>query len=485
MAIFQNFAMLNNILEMSLFDSMRIPSKRLNQLIIILLIVISAVFAGMLFGLEISWGFLFIVLSLFILVSIQILKNPLLGFAVLAFTIPFDSRGISTQIITISISNVILISTIFSVIVHALSDNERDWKFQKWIPVIAGFYVISAFIAPLMTGQRISYVMTIIGCVAIYFIAITVITSSNKLFVIANVYLASALLQAIIGIGEFSLFHLTGFKIGIEDAWLAGTYVPRALGTHLDPNYHALFMIPALAYALSIVIFSAKRLLRFTMLCISMVIAFGILTSFSRTGWIVAVFAVAFLLLIGTASKWRMLNKEIFRLFLVILVLGFALTIIVLPLINIQFIRSLVELNERSVLLRFSTYEEAVRLFRTSPLIGFGDTNLTRYFVHSTFLYIALRAGLFGLLPFLVMVGYSVIGGISQIAGRGENFSFRYHPGIVAFVVGAASFLIGSMIFGIEGHKMTWYVWGISAAIVLNAQKLWDKNNLDHEIKYS
>ena len=246
--------------------------------------------------------------------------------------------------------------------------------------------------------------------------------------------IASTLLQAIIGIGQFvtqETFSSTLLGISTHESWAAGTSVLknesgrwlRAYGTLPHPNMYGLFLAVGLFLAM-------KRLFRApfdtgkytnSILLVSIpILLLGLLLSFSRLAWMG--FVLGLLVLVGY-QIWRGVRSE--RSFL-------QAPILILVLSGVIFIGLLHETvfprfddttiaREGSITDRKTSFDEGWGMIREHPWLGVGAGNYTKNLIdnhpdrpvwdiqpaHSVSLIILAELGIIGFLLIVFLIASS------------------------------------------------------------------------------
>ncbi len=305
-------------------------------------------------------------------------------------------------------------------------------------------------------------------------------------------FFASAAVQSLIGILQFALGQSVGLRLlgesvigkgmeGVGRVVIQGTEFLRAYGTMPHSNILAAFLgLGSLAlFALWLNSYSrAGNTAKFFFGAGFYMIFFGVVITFSRSGWIAlaAAFAFTFAALFMTRPACVGRRKEFFEIITPVVIAA------ALVFVSMQWAiapRAHLSASEPSVGLRVLYNNIGVAMLAERPFgVGIGNQlpqaireNIFREFgimregdfqpIHNLYLLIAVELGIQGLLVFLVLFGNVFIGTLRQIKHRNE-------------IIIPAAMMVFVAVFGLfdhffwtleAGRLMFWGVLGIVMGI--------------------
>jgi len=412
--------------------------------------------------------FPFVILGSF--VALAVIRNPIIGLILLIFTVALDQRFyINLNFITFSASNIVLPLTFVGVLLQAKTQSERKRpSIPIWLIFVIGLYLVSGLSGRYVSQSFGRYIITTVGVVLTLILVLQLVKDTRTLRIVGIAYLVSVILQVSIGLAQQVAFRVFSLDLGVDKAYFFfRTVTPRSAGTHLDPNYYGLYLLPGLALALSIMFFSTTRAIRLFGAFLTIYIFLGIVVSWSRTSYLAALFIVGAYALMWLFFRGghRIEKNQLFTGIILGAILFSIIFFLVLPGLDLPIISDMVNLNEKSVSKRYEINVKAVDRIQGSIVLGAGATDLSGEFVHNTYLYIMLRAGLLGILPFVTMVLYVLILGPPILKPPSSALSDG-QAHINAFVLAFAALAIAALGFGIEGHKMLWLSLGLGMASI-------------------
>ncbi|MCB1521350.1 MAG: O-antigen ligase family protein [Hyphomicrobiaceae bacterium] len=280
-----------------------------------------------------------------------------------------------------------------------------------------------------------------------------------------NAHLAAALIAAAAGLaGYFDLPSGTGELF---------TKFDRASGPFKDPNVFGPFLVPALVYALHLLLSgpplkSAAASLAFAFLSLAL------LVSFSRGAWAAAAGAIAIFLYLRFVTTRRNLDR------IRILVLGFAGLVAVFAVLAtaLQFDAVDKLFSERATLTqtydtgsegRFGGQWKAFGLIVERPF-GIGSLEFPKRYhhedVHNVYLSMFLNAGWLGGLSFLLLMVASVLLGARHALRRTRTQGLF----LVAFASFAAMVALGALI-DTDHWRHLYLLFGLTWGLMLADRK--------------
>jgi len=315
------------------------------------------------------------------------------------------------------------------------------WPVSGPLLVFMGLAIFSALYALSYQGVEPNWALGEFRALVFYlvfFVTIWAITRPGQLivllvglFLLADLTAAVVILQQFFGTDNPLLRVMSGGYAGWQ-VWRAGDPLIGFGAVRIIPPGHVLvFMMTIVAFCLVVM---ARRKLPLRAMCmLQFQFAFlnvGLLFTYTRAQWLASVVAlgIVFLLLPVGDKRWliRSVAIGLLLLFLVYVLLGVEVSEIWerMPFVQTLVSRALSILTPRETLETFSLewriYEtrEALRSIAQHPLLGVGLGNAYRditllqgearsgYFrfiryVHSSYLYVAVKMGLPGLIAFL------------------------------------------------------------------------------------
>ncbi|MCU6498875.1 O-antigen ligase family protein [Rugamonas sp. A1-17] len=294
-----------------------------------------------------------------------------------------------------------------------------------------GWRVVSAASGVQPVAQVVSMASEVIGCYAIFFIALAVLRDERDVFRLLKVLVAVAMVQALLASYESVVKHTLFDKFVVLSSEDAATMVDtlrekfrnghyRAQGTFEHPMVLAEFM--AMSAPLALVLFLSRQTSgwRWTAAAFLPVALVVIVSSRSRVGIAVllaAVLLVGGLMLLPRGRRQGSSLSLVLTMFLLpVLMVGayFALN----EMISLAAGRSVSEAN--SSLARVLMMERGIPLLKASPLVGYGYGmgavklgffDGARFNIDNYLLGVALDSGLPGLFAFVgVFIGATFMG---------------------------------------------------------------------------
>jgi O-antigen ligase len=273
--------------------------------------------------------------------------------------------------------------------------------------LVVVLFVCGGLLATLMSddfGEAIMYI-AVTGFLALTSVFFAAVTSADpsRLKTIANAYLASALIVALLGIGGYfgalpgSLFTLYG----------------RAKGTFQDPNVFGPFLVLPWTVMLHAVLTRplSRALLPVAALA---VLSFAILLSFSRAAWGLAAFSglgvylLVFIVTRDPRGRARLLGFGLAGLVALVAMIVVALSVDSISGMLLQRAR-LVQDYDTARLGRFARYALGFQMVLDNPF-GLGPLQFRNFFPedeHNTYLKAFTTYGWLGGVAYLALVGFT------------------------------------------------------------------------------
>lgn len=258
------------------------------------------------------------------------------------------------------------------------------------------------------------------------FYIITRLYVSNR-ELLRNVLLLLVILQAINSLYGIYQFISTSGHIRASGIWEG------------DPNEFACYSLAVMPIGLYLILHESKRLLKFVMIIGTCLLGISVVISASRSGLLTMAF-VGLLIFINKKVPFR------------VRILSVAITIVLVILVASSFYWERIETiqeyffdqeKESSIAIREKIAKDAFTIFLENPLFGIGYHHFRlapieeaaglivrkgRLAHHSMYLAAMTQFGLFGLLPFLFLLGYTVRNGYrgAKIALKNSDRKLMY-----------------------------------------------------------
>lgn len=304
----------------------------------------------------------------------------------------------------------------------------------------------------------------------------------------------AAAVEALIGIAQFKAQGGMGLGFlgepnlaagGISKIAAGAGLALRAYGTFLHPNILAVFLAVGTVIVLTALTYTERPWNRYGLLILLYIIMLGLLTTFSRSGWIGAIMGMAAALgLAATSLPWR-------RVAFAGVVAVAAIAAAVWPVREFVLPRATVAREEPAVTARLAYAEMAWEIIKEHPLgIGIGNQTYVAYNeglyeqtgmsrpaqwqpVHNIYLLAAAETGVVGGATFTLLIVYAM-------ASFGRRFYKRRREGWrweEPAVLGVAAVLIVVGMFDhflmtiAAGQFILWLAIGLLLAGVYNGDK--------------
>lgn len=411
---------------------------------------------------------LFMLILIAVPLTILVVIKPFLGLCLIFISIPLDIYSYDAGFLTISPTNILIIVTMISWIIALLRGRydfywDKDYLFLAWLFVasIVPLFFISSSIPHLRS------IVTLLGSIAAYLLCVNLVDSRAEFKTIIRILIISTLIISItviiqsIAKGVFGIDLEIGSRTFIEIERGLG-YLPRSTSIFRDSNALGYFLLPGLMILIYLYVIkkaSSRRLLSISFVSI---IALAILISYSRGTWLGVFVSLVCLIVIPAA-----LEKPKYRPFIIIL---FALIIALLIMTPIGIITNefivtpFKNIQQQNVDIRLQIWSDAIKKFSSSPIVGIGMGSY-RYdhgmelVIHNTYLQVLVGFGIFGFIPFFMLIVRSIMKGISGMKNN-DDIAFALLLGFIALL--SAGFFINSF--------QTKYFWLLMALITVSAK---------------
>jgi probable O-glycosylation ligase (exosortase A-associated) len=292
-----------------------------------------------------------------ILTGLLVLVNPFVGiflYILFEYLRPYD---LVPALLYLRIPILIITVTAFAWVVRVSRTKTIYWNKLSWLYLLfvslIGFTVVSAenYFYALMIFKEAILVFTI------FVIASDVVNTQSRLRKLVWLLLLIHLFLAMKG----TYNYLTGYGV------TGGQRTSGIVGTSFlaDENDFALTLNMMIPFAFFTVTYANKWLTRAISIPILIALTFGVVSSFSRGGWVGLVVAVVFCLL---RSRRRMLM-------LVLVVVLAAVLLAVAPSEYWTEIQTISDTGETTASTRLNYWHAAFKMFLDHPIIGVGAGN--------------------------------------------------------------------------------------------------------------
>lgn len=396
------------------------------------------------------------VLSAILLVTLAIFKHPPAGLYLIILAIPFDSHFLSLGLVNLSASNALIVITSLAWLsAHLFSKTslikDANYLLIAWMMLAA---LISTLVA-IDTDAHVRQLVTLIGCVLTYFLTMNLIkdikTLNRALFILCLAIFMAATIAIIQSVG----FRFWGLTFGIGKVWdYVGLGIPlplpRVTSTYLDPNAYGFFLLTGLPALLYFALRNETKKMGYVAL--ATVALFGLFLSYSRGAWtgLAASLTTMFFLLLrqhSSMKSWPVVFSAIISAASV-----FAIVLFDLIRLPIDFI---ISLNPDAAMHRLDFWGTAVETFSAHPILGVGfEGFLAQYgsVIHNSILDPLIAMGVFGALPFIILIARSVKLGVRN--SRDDDIT-------VALVISFIGLLVASFFVSVFFLKNLWFLMGL------------------------
>jgi O-antigen ligase len=356
----------------------------------------------------------------------------------------------------------------------------RSWKEVSWLELAWAIPFLSAVFLSAVNAVQVSAVIK--QCLRYAEMVVLTAYVSNTCLSGKDVYenlrllLGMGLVVSVIGLIQTVAGPKAGMNLGLEHLTLYDGGVMRAYGTFGHPNQLAGYLILILPAA-AIELFYGKtwQARAFPLVCLAVMLA-ALMATFSRGAWLGLGLAGLGLFVAVVPRAWLWRGLAIGLVVIGLLYAGMKLfpgpgVLVVDRMYSMQHPE-----QEDSVSFRKVCLQTAGKMFQTHPWLGFGageyELNIRKYFnetyyawsamdkhIHNLYVQILIESGLFGLIGFLVWLGY----GVAVPARR----MFKLPPGYARSILAAC--LAGVLAFLIHNNfdVLTVFARGTHAAVML------------------
>ncbi len=350
---------------------------------------------------------------------------------------------------------IVVFLTGISWLIHVFVRQDFSVPIDKQMLYIAGFMFFALFSCCFAYDpfQGLKVFVEFLKLAVLYFLVICIITEKKQFITFLKILSMSVILSI--------LFGFYNMYTGLAEGDLFSV-VTRIRGLTGDPNIlanHALLVLPMFFLLFLHYKTAGKRLLMITG---TIVLILGIVISFSRSGSIGLFFIMSYFF-------WRLrANRKIFITGLLLI----TIILFLIPSVFWQHLTTLSDIsNDPSLRWRARLYVGAASLFLENPLTGIGLGNFVlisnqffhRYLVvHNTYLEIAVETGIFGLIMFLLIIFFTFQNfqtGIKSFFEKNDQLMVTIGKSLV---IGLIAFLITAIFLSLQTYFVLWIIISLS-----------------------
>jgi len=328
------------------------------------------------------------------------------------------------------------------------------------IAVLLGAYLtltLLGFSAAVDSGKaiRFSFITVYLVLFALWLASWT--TTRRRATIVARTYVFAAVLSAVLGVLAV-VAPIPGKTALLEYGHT------RAVGLFKDPNVFGAFLVPAalivIDEALSPKLLKGRRVTKFAMFVI---LALGVVFSFSRAAWVSLAVGVAVMIVIHAMRRGG--GRRAFALLAVVAVAGGAVAVAVAASGSVSFLQQRAHLQAYDSE-RFGAQQAGLKLVAQYPFgIGPGQFELyTGISAHSMYIRALAELGVLGIVVILaLMLGTLVLALRNAVLAR-ETYGIGSAPLLGAW--------IGLIISGFVVDTLHWrHLWLVAALIWAGAAR--------------
>lgn len=314
-----------------------------------------------------------------------ILKNPMIGLVLTAFTLPFERiPTFDIGFITLKADQFFAGMTLVALILKILLEKKKIQHYPIIIPIL--FYLIISTISTFYAqdfSRSLSIIIFVIFMILVSIVTVNIINNKEQLTAIIKILFISSLIVCIFGFYQFfgDVIGLPITLTGLKDIYTKAVLgFPRIQAFSMEPLYLANFLFIPLGIASGLYFFKnekiiSKNKLLLLMLVILMIIILGI----SRGAYIALIVMILFFA-VFLIRKVITIKNVLITLFGIIIISGasYGFLKISRPDALDQFIsHAKVEdfSTGESVQKRLQDFSKAIEFWQTNPVIGIGPGN--------------------------------------------------------------------------------------------------------------
>lgn len=330
-----------------------------------------------------SIGVILLIIILVILFKL-IIKNPLLGVLLVAFTLPFERiPTYSLGGMTLKIDQLFAGITIIVLLLKILFERKKIQPYPIGWSIAAFLLVCFASVLNAVDKTRaLSVFIFTIFMVGVSYLVVNIVDSKEKLISVIKTLFLSAFIVCIFGLYQF-LGDVAGLPItltGLKDIYTKAIMgFPRIQAFSMEPLYLANFLFISLGLALGLFIFKNNKVIKNSWLISLIVLILVIIVLGISRGAYVALAAMILFFILFFAKRFLTVRNIIIFVASIIIIGGAAYGF--LKISNPDALDSFIshakveDTGGESVQKRLTDYEKAINYWQESPVIGIGPGN--------------------------------------------------------------------------------------------------------------
>ena len=306
--------------------------------------------------------------------------------------------------------------------------------------IILGLIMVCSVTYSLERGLAVTETIRFISYIVLFFIIKYEFYNRSIYNMILNCYIYAAGVLSILGTYQYFFHSDTGkfianYKFGAKE---------RITATMDNPNQYVAFLIMIIFPLIMMILYKDKKnkKQRIIYIFIALIIMLNIALTFSRNGYVAFFIGCTVLVII---YNWKFISFLIFA----------AISVLIIP----QTSGRILELADKSQnFTRIRLWETAIRMFKEHPILGVGNGNFVSYYdayikkypelyiyyeykrypTHNSYLKVLSELGILGIVPFILILSFSIINYIKFIVKR-SNDLYKYM--CMGFLASTVAFL--------------------------------------------
>jgi len=408
---------------------------------------------------------------------VLVLANPVMGLLLWMITAPFFGFALlhislGSGIPDLSLSRLIIALLVALVAAQVATGRRKMARITRvdFLVVVSVVGIGVSIVGATSKAASLAwYFESFLMPVLTYLVARNLITDEHKIRGVQRALVAIAVIIALVVIQEQAMGYSWFPTAGSSDY---GKHLHRVTGLLGNPAFHAVILSMTLPFVWRAMISNPERCNRRLLLIALGVVYAGLFLTYNRTGWLGAVLGIIVFLLF--TPRFR---KPFLRLTPVLAIAAVVYWAQIST--SYAFTERLVAVNPINS--RLASYELAIKVFLSNPVVGIGFGNL--WYVsglstpHNTFLWVLVTAGTVGFIPFFgqfVMMGWDSL----QLYRKAPRLPGLDRELLVAFWASTLAYLAQvfavDMLYGVYANIVFFFiagsVFGYQEAIVNRAR---------------